>query len=144
MPSSGPSPSAAHSAAGAVARTEADSASESVSGTGPISALQGWKVAGTDKWTRDDEIGARHMLVKRDDRYVELHGLTVHVYTGPANVEDDMWPLGDPFLYGDPLRDAAPLPKHVQTDDVDSAILARWHTDDDVWKWLERYAKAVA
>lgn len=94
--------------------------------------MTAWEPAGEDRWKSEDEIGQRHLLLKRGELYFELHGMTVHTYRGPSSVPDEMWPLGDPSI------DAMSLVKHVRTEERETALAL--HTDDAAWAWLGKYA----
>ena len=94
----------------------------------------GWTSAGDDRWRKVDEIGVMHLLLKVGGRYLELHGLTLHLYDGPDDVADDVWPLGDPL---GPVRGYT----YVATYDVSSSALTLYHDESEVWAWLERYAQ---
>lgn len=99
----------------------------------------GWAKAGDDRWRRVDEIDEMHLLFKLDDLFYELHGLTLHVYSGPDRVVDDVWPMGDPSTYDPVVHNFA----HVGTYDVSSSSLVEITDEDKAWKWLERYANKV-
>lgn len=97
----------------------------------------GWQNIGAGRWRKVDEIGTMHLLLRHGRGFFELHGLTVHVYDGPADVPDDTnWPLGDPYEF-----DPATYPyQHRRTEDMSSSALTAYKDESDAWDWLERYA----
>ena len=97
----------------------------------------GWMKAGDDRWRSVDEVGTRHLMIRSGAHFYELHGLTLHVYRGPTGTVDDTWPMGDPAMYDRAVHDNF---SHEGTYDVSSGALALYPSEDDVWKWLERYA----
>jgi len=107
----------------------------------------GWTKVDTNRWRRVDEIGVMHLMIRDTPpgtdaqraeltRFYELHGLTLHVYRGPTGPVDDVWPMGDPSKYDPAVHNFT----HVGTHDVSTSALSRYSDEDDVWKWLERYA----
>ncbi len=95
-----------------------------------------WKpLADPGRWELEDEVGSRHLLLKRENHYFELHGVTVHTYVGSADVVDAFWPLGTPFDDA-----AAAATTHVRSEIRETVAFEK--TDAEAWKWLERYAEA--
>lgn len=99
----------------------------------------GWQNVAAGRWRKVDEIGVMHLLLKVDARFYELHGLTVHVYDGPADLDETtVWPLGDPYAF-DP--ETYPY-RHVRSEDVSASGLTAYRDESDAWAWLERFAAA--
>ena len=88
-----------------------------------------WSEAGQDRWKIAEDPG-RHILLKDGRDYLELHGAYVHVYSGPDEVADAGWPMGNPATMGD---DDPPVVTHVRTDHLEEALEV---PDEDVWEWL--------
>lgn len=117
-----------------------------MSGPSTEDYVPGWQRAGDDRWRKVDEIGVMHLMLKAtrpetsqapaETLYLELHGLTLHIYRGPAEVSDDVWPIGDPTKY-DP---AVHRYSHLGTHDVSTSALSLLRDESDVWTWLEQYA----
>lgn len=100
--------------------------------------MTGWIGAGADdRWKLEDEIGTRHLLLKVGTLYFELHGITVHVYRGPAAVTNNGWPLGAPEDFDTEHPERYPV-QHVSTETRESVALES--DDERVWAWLEGYA----
>lgn len=96
----------------------------------------GWSAAGEGRWNLDDGGDDRHVLLQVGEFYFEVHGDTMHVYRGPAEVADERWPLGDPETADLDRPERNPV-QHVETfehafGDVD---------DDGLWPELEGYAE---
>lgn len=95
-----------------------------------------WSEAGDGRWKIEGP--SRHLLLKDGRWYIELHGEYVHHYTGPAEVADPAWPMGNPATMNE--GDAWPL-EHVKT-----MTLAEAETIDDgqVWAWMAAVDREVA
>jgi hypothetical protein len=94
-----------------------------------------WTQLAEDRWSHEDKgrDKARHLLLKKGRRYIELHGSAVHVYNGPAEVADPALPLPHP---DDP--DETPDPaEHAVWAHTGSVNVA---DDDEAWKAMEEYS----
>lgn len=66
-----------------------------------------WTQLAPDRWSFQDPPPAmRHLLLRAAGRSMELHGHTVHVYEGPAEVADPEFPLSGEktWVLTDPAR----------------------------------------
>src|ERR1044072_7532621 len=94
-----------------------------------------WSQAGDDRWKIEGP--SRHLLLHDGRWYLELHGGYLHPYTGPEQVPDPAWPMGNPATMNE--GDAWPT-EHVLTKSYTEAESV---PDDEIWAWMAAQQREV-